>query len=281
MVCDLVGVDQTRRVWEVGSLDSFLIVCHALRLLWGQINRCDDLFHLFFFSSFLLSLCLSTCFQSPGFLRQKGCLSTVSCMFHIGLCDTSVRPEYVVCPTPPWYVSSGHHTYKTYEYIVVVWDRFNFFDGFITIRWEIVPFSFSQVKAPSECSRLWHNNWCDSHTDRAVLCARDWIQNRLLTHIRNVEDTKMRSGLYPFFHIALLNDFGSFGYGWVTICLNLPIVRQILRRYPLWCIPRGYCGCWNLLLRCEAWFFVPVEGVGMVQVVVCTGSVERHREAPQ
>ena len=24
------------------------------------------------------------------------------------------------------------------------------------------------------------------------------------------EDTKMRSGLYPFFHIALLNDFGSF-----------------------------------------------------------------------
>ena len=25
-----------------------------------------------------------------------------------------------------------------------------------------------------------------------------------------------------------------------------------LRRYPLWCIPRGYCGCRNLLLRCEA-----------------------------
>ena len=36
---------------EVGSLDSFLIVCHALRLL-SQINRCDDLFPsllLFFF----------------------------------------------------------------------------------------------------------------------------------------------------------------------------------------------------------------------------------------
>ena len=50
----------------------------------------------------------------------------------------------------------------------------------------------------------------DSHTDRAVLCARDWIQNRLLTLSEMFEDTKMRSGLYPFFHIALLNDFGSF-----------------------------------------------------------------------
>ena len=25
-----------------------------------------------------------------------------------------------------------------------------------------------------------------------------------------LDDTRMRSGLYPFFHIALLNDFGSF-----------------------------------------------------------------------
>ena len=31
------------------------------------------------------------------------------------------------------------------------------------------------------------------------------------SHISEMfEDTKMRSGLYPFFHIALLNDFGSF-----------------------------------------------------------------------
>ena len=65
---------------------------------------------------------------------------------------------------------------------------FNFFDGFIKIRLEIVPFSFPRVKASSEWSRLWHNNWVDSHTDRAVLCAGDWIQNRLLTHIRNVSE---------------------------------------------------------------------------------------------
>ena len=29
------------------------------------------------------------------------------------------------------------------------------------------------------------------------------------------EGTKMRSGLYPFFHIALLNDFGSF-----SLCMS-------------------------------------------------------------
>ena len=31
------------------------------------------------------------------------------------------------------------------------------------------------------------------------------------SHISEMfKDTKMRSGLYPFFHITLLNDFGSF-----------------------------------------------------------------------
>ena len=31
------------------------------------------------------------------------------------------------------------------------------------------------------------------------------------SHISEIyEDTEMRSGLYPFFHIALFNDFGSF-----------------------------------------------------------------------
>ena len=75
---------------------------------------------------------------------------------------------------------------------------------------KFVPFSFPQVKASYEWGRLWPNNWVDSHTDRAVLCAGDWIQNRLLNISEMFEDTKMRSGLYPFFHIALLNYFGSF-----------------------------------------------------------------------
>ena len=50
----------------------------------------------------------------------------------------------------------------------------------------------------------------DSHTDRAVLCAGDFLEI-FFSHISKMfEDTKMRSGLYRFFHIALLNDFGSF-----------------------------------------------------------------------
>ena len=39
------------------------------------------------------------------------------------------------------------------------------------------------------------------------------------------EDTKMRSGLYPFFHIALLHDFGCFAL-WMCDTLNLPIARR-------------------------------------------------------
>ena len=39
------------------------------------------------------------------------------------------------------------------------------------------------------------------------------------SHISEMfEDTKMMSGLYPFFHIALLNDFGSFA---LWMCDNL------------------------------------------------------------
>ena len=52
----------------------------------------------------------------------------------------------------------------------------------------------------------------DSHTNRAVLCAGGGIGSRTdFSHISEMfEDTKMRSRLYPFFHIALLNDLGSF-----------------------------------------------------------------------
>ena len=42
-------------------------------------------------------------------------------------------------------------------------------------------------------------------------CAREIGSRTDFSHISEMfEDTKMRSGLYPFFHIALLNDFGSF-----------------------------------------------------------------------
>ena len=42
-------------------------------------------------------------------------------------------------------------------------------------------------------------------------CVRGIGSRTDFSHISEMfEDTKMRSGLYPFFHIALLNDFGKF-----------------------------------------------------------------------
>ena len=42
-------------------------------------------------------------------------------------------------------------------------------------------------------------------------CVRGIGSRTDFSHISEMfEDTKMRSGLYPFFHIALLNYFGSF-----------------------------------------------------------------------
>ena len=154
---------------------------------------------------FLLSLCQSTCFQFPGFLRQKRCLSTVSYMLHIGYVTL---PWDLVCSlsdTPLVCVFWTTHV-QDLLFSRSFWDRFSFFDGFIKIRWEIVPFIFPQIKA--EWCRLWHNNWVVSHADRAVLCAGDWIQNRLLTHIRNVwryKDEVRVVCLLPYW-----NDFGSF-----------------------------------------------------------------------
>ena len=81
--------------------------------------------HLFFFSSFIVSINVFPVSRVPS---AKGLLEYCFLYASYRLCDSSVRP------TLPWYVSSGHHTYKTYESIVVFWDRFNFFDGFIKIR---------------------------------------------------------------------------------------------------------------------------------------------------
>ena len=42
-------------------------------------------------------------------------------------------------------------------------------------------------------------------------CVRGIESRTDFSHISEMfEDTKIRSGLYPFFHIARLNDFGSF-----------------------------------------------------------------------
>ena len=101
-------------------------------------------------------------------------------------------------------------------------------------------------------------------------CVRGMGSRTDFSHIAEMfEDTKMRSGLYPFFHVALLNDFASF-----ALCMSDRLFESAHcstyspSLFVVVC-PRVYYDCWNLQLRCEACFCVPMQGVGMGQVVVC------------
>ena len=47
------------------------------------------------------------------------------------------------------------------------------------------------------------------------------------------DDANMRSGLYPFFHIALLNDFGSFA---VCMCDRLFDSAHVIFGFVLGCV---------------------------------------------
>ena len=76
-------------VGEVGSLDSFLIVCHALRLLWVRSIDVMTSSHLFFFSSFIMSINLFPVSRVPS---AKGFLEYCFLYASYRLCDSSVRP---------------------------------------------------------------------------------------------------------------------------------------------------------------------------------------------
>ena len=80
----------------------------------------------------------------------------------------------------------------------------------LKVRRKCFPVPFLQVEASSECGRLCNNYWDYTDADWAVLCVGHCIENRLLTHIEMFDDANMRLGFYRFFHISLLNDFGSF-----------------------------------------------------------------------
>ena len=91
-------------------------------------------------------------------------------------------------------------------------------------------------------------------------CVRGMGSTTDFSHISEMfNDTKMRCGLYPFFHIALFNDYSSFALIMSDRLLSPPITPQILRRYLLWCT-----------VACEACLIVPMQGVRMVQVVIYT-----------
>ena len=60
------------------------------------------------------------------------------------------------------------------------------------------------------------------YINMAILCAR--IESRTdFSHISEmVEDKKVRSGLYPFFQIVLLNVFGSF-----ALCMSDRLFQSV------------------------------------------------------
>ena len=59
----------------------------------------------------------------------------------------------------------------------------------------------------SECGRLCNNYWVYTDTDWPVLCVG--LRTDFSHIFEMFDDANMRSGLYPFFHIALLHDFGN------------------------------------------------------------------------
>ena len=62
-------------------------------------------------------------------------------------------------------------------------------------------------------------------------CVRGIGSRTNFSHISEMlEDTKMRSGLYPFFHIALLNDFGSF-----ALWMSDNLFHTVKYHYPTCC----------------------------------------------
>ena len=69
---------------EVGSLDSFLIVCHAFRSIDVMTSS-----HLFFFSSFIVSINLFPVSRVPS---AKGLFEYCFLYASYRLCDSSVRP---------------------------------------------------------------------------------------------------------------------------------------------------------------------------------------------
>ena len=97
-------------------------------------------------------------------------------------------------------------------------------------------------------------------TQRGRCCERGMGSKTDFSHISEMFDgIKINFELYPFYHIALLNDFGSFVLCMIHMLFESAHCSTEFRLCLLWCIARVYCGCWNLLLRCEACFFVPMQ----------------------
>ena len=187
------------------SLEIFLIVCHAFRLL--PVRSVDVIIpsHLLLFSAAILlisTLPVSRVVLSKGLLRY--CFLNASYM----LFNSSDRN--VVASTPPRYMFTRCHTYCFDKPLVVLWIRVNFINNDINVCYVSTLVSLPQVKSSSECSGPCHKHMVYSDTEGAMLSMGIGVRTDFTHMLSMLEDAKMRSGLYSFFHLALLKDFGSF-----------------------------------------------------------------------
>ena len=70
-----------------------------------------------------------------------------------------------------------------------------------------------------------------THIGRCYVCGMG--SSTYFSHISQMfEDMKMRSGIYPFFHITLFNDFGSFALCMSNILFESTHFSVIIVVYP-------------------------------------------------
>ena len=133
----------------VGSLEIFLIVCHAFRLL--PVRSVDVIIssHLLLFSAVILLI--SSLPVSRGML-SKGLLMYCFLYASYRLFDSS-QTRNVVASTPPWYMFPQCHMYGFNKPLVVLWSRVNFINKNISVCFVSTPVFRPQVKSSSECSR--------------------------------------------------------------------------------------------------------------------------------
>ena len=148
LVCNLGSSDQTRWFGDVVSLEIFLFVCHAFRLLpVRSVNVIISSYLLLFSAAIILISSLSvsrSCYQ-------RGCSCTASCMPHIALRLLRYTGT-VVSSTPPWYMFSQCHTYGIEKPLVVLWSRVNFINKDINVYCVSTPVCLPQVQLSFEYS---------------------------------------------------------------------------------------------------------------------------------
>ena len=180
----------------VGSLERFLIVWHALRLLCVR--------------SF--DVTISSHIPASMVVLPNGLLEYCFCLLH----RNSVIPPIdqgstVICIVLAYVFWMSPST--------LLWGDVNIFDKVFEFCLVSIPVCFLQVEAFSKfagCANV--TGFTRTQIGRCCVCGIGYVAD--FSHMSAMlDDAKIMSGLYPFFHLALLIDFGSFAL-WICVKLH-------------------------------------------------------------